>query len=148
MTDSRTKGKGGEREAARVWRRWFPRCCRSYGQARDIDTLPDLLKTGFFYVEVKRYKNPSYTYLWKWWERLISDACEYEKETGMSPEPVLMWRPDGGEWRFALYANTLQDMGLVISQPLNPNGYGRASVISASLADFTRIMDIEFGEGG
>jgi len=116
MTDNRRKGKDGENEAARLWRRWFPNARRSFGQARRGYEQPDILHCKPFYIEVKRCATePTKNKLKKWWNKLIEDWVKFEKLNGDHDtwEPVLVWRVDCGRWQIGMYgtlANQLSSL--------------------------------------
>ncbi len=96
--NSRRKGAEGEREAAKLWRRWFPDCKRSFGQARKGYEQPDLIGgiEEHFYVEVKRTKKkPTDHRLNAWWEKLTEDRQRYLPAKYSRPYRLLMWRWDG-----------------------------------------------------
>lgn len=99
--NSRAKGIRGELEAAKLWRRWFPDCQRTFGQSRrGGEEAPDIGSPEMnkhFYVEVKRYKKAPWSLVRKWWDKCVADC---EGFTGCSVSvsecsPVLMYRADG-----------------------------------------------------
>lgn len=105
MTNSRSKGAAGEREAAQMLRPWFPACQRGLQQHRRGWELPDLINTGQFFVEVKRWKKFTDKQLIDCWEKNVSDWKLYEKESGEKGlVPVMMYRPDRGKWRVMMFS--------------------------------------------
>lgn len=113
--NSGRKGKRGENEAAKLWRRWFPNCRRSFGQARIGYELPDLIgdieKT--FYVEVKRWKTATPGTIKRAWEKLLADWVDWQKLTdpGDGTEPVLMWRVNGRRWIVRVFEEFADELG-------------------------------------
>ncbi len=104
--NSRAKGIRGELEAAKLFRRWFPDCQRTFGQSRKGgEEAPDIGSPEMnkhFYVEVKRYKKITEAMVIKWWDKCVRDSGEFEAKNLLpihSLDPVLMYRADGvGEW--------------------------------------------------
>lgn len=141
MTNSRAKGIRGENEAAKLWRRWFPDAKRSFGQAREGFEQPDILNTGQFFVEVKRYANePTNGEFCKWWDKAIADWGKYEKLNSKRKcsDPVLMWRSDGGEWQIAMYG----DLAYSLPPLTHPNlEIGSHIIFATDWKSFARCMD-------
>lgn len=113
-TNSGRKGIVGEREVARMFRRWFPECKRSFGQSRKGHEVPDLVGgiESEFFVEVKFWdvsrgtpKNLSNA-----WDKLIEDMDKYStpiiNDDGWPIEPIMVYRLTGCKpnmgWRVAL----------------------------------------------
>lgn len=97
---NRQRGNETERAAAILWRRWFPDCHRSFGQARRGYEQPDIIGSGLeeqMYVEVKRVKRrPTTNDIAKWWERLIADHTAHQKifNDRTHVMPLLMYKQD------------------------------------------------------
>jgi hypothetical protein len=98
----RTKGAGGEREAAIALRPVFPHARRKVVNHAAAEDGVDLVETGAFRVQVKRHKKLS----------PITAINEIQDTTGI---PLLLTRADGGEWfaamRLADLLKILQDIG-------------------------------------
>jgi hypothetical protein len=99
--NSRTKGKVGELEAAKLLRRWFPECQRGIGQARDGAEMPDLINTWPFWVEVKRRRRIALPDVSRWWTKVDMEAAK----SLVYALPVLMYRGDRQPWRVRLVNN-------------------------------------------
>lgn len=101
---SRRKGVVGEKEAARLWRTWFPHCkrmfpCQQQGVKMPDIGCPDMNKT--FYVEVKRRKKISDADAYRYWEKVQRDRWDYNQEFDAYSKPFMMFREDRKEWQVA-----------------------------------------------
>ena len=136
MVNSRRKGINGELEAAKLWRRWFPDCRRSFGQARDGYEQPDLIggMEKDFYVEVKRTKKFRESMICGtgrclgWWAKMVGDWLEWQKENDPQDEsePVLMWREDGGAWWVMVMDGLGQELGVGQKEPTSWSDFAAA----------------------
>ena len=152
MTNSRRKGIRGEQEAARLWQRWFPECKRSYGQARNEFSQPDLLGTGRFYVEVKRRKVLRGAELARFWRKLIEDSDRYEREFLVDVESILMYRADYSPWMIAMYVDGARELDLIpygativnAKKLVDKDGFD--NVVSMTWERFAEAMDRAFAE--
>ena len=98
---SRTKGADGEREARDLWRRWFPDCKRTIGQARRGSEAPDIGCAEMnkrYYVEVKRYKKITDGLLKRLTAKMIVDWGAWYGNGGRGGQPILMFRQDNEPW--------------------------------------------------
>lgn len=145
MTNSRTKGAGGEREARDLFRRWFPECERSLGQARKKYSLPDLIGSGLeevFYVEVKRYKKFYPSTIEKLTKKMIKDCDEYNMSKHPDREyiPFLMvFRLDGNPDSWKVRGSVIIFENLAITSYVVANH--NLCVYECSWQDFADAMD-------
>lgn len=102
-TNSRRKGITGEKEVARMFRRWFPECKRSFGQSRKGHEQPDLIGgiESEFFVEVKFWAKERGTpkNLSNAWAKLIEDMGKYStpiiNDDDWPIEPIMVYRLTG-----------------------------------------------------
>lgn len=102
MTNSRQKGAAGEREAAKLWQKYYPHCKRQFPCQQQGVQMPDIgcpEMNKLFYVEVKRYKKINAGQICKWFDKVDKDFVEYRRvfKDG-SPKKVIMIREDNDQW--------------------------------------------------
>ncbi len=122
---SRDKGKRGELEAAKLWRRWFPDCKRRFGQARyGGSEAPDIGSTEMnkhYYVEVKRYKKITDGMVKRLYRATLVDWCLWADQNiddnVPHPLPFLMFREDNSAWNVVFDPDELdyETRALVVS---------------------------------
>lgn len=120
--DSQAKGKRGEREAAHLWRRWYPDACRSFGQSRVGYEQPDLIggPEVDFYIEVKLRAKRTPAIEARWWGELTGSWVKYQKlnNRGLSdpPTPLLMYRTSSRKettgWLVKMFCEVAFALGL------------------------------------
>lgn len=104
MVNSRSKGKRGELEAAKLFQRWFPGCGRSLGQARRGYEQPDLIGgepriEDHLYVEVKRVGCPIAGWrIAKWLSKMKKDWLRFHGVAPPNTLPLIVYRRDRGDW--------------------------------------------------
>ena len=104
--NSRTKGKEGEREAARFLSALFGLPVRRGQQFRGGPDSPDVVGLDGLHLEVKRR------------ERLNLDAALRQsfREAGPDQTPVVMHRSNRSPWKFTIYAEDLPRFTEAISR--------------------------------
>lgn len=148
---ARDKGIRGEQEAAKMFRRWWPKCCRSFGQNRRGEERPDLEggPEKYFYIEVKR-KNKFYPKeLRDMWDKLIKDHIAHQKLTGDDTDryEIMMFREDGNtEWTVWMHVETMNEF--LFGRPYrglwftpNDNGERPLNVTETTWPSFAAALD-------
>lgn len=114
MTNSRDKGKRGEREAVSLWSRWFPHAKRGLQYRSGVDA-PDVDSTPYW-VEVKYYAKLSPAVIANAWNQGMA-AMERAVEEECLPDltdVVVMYRQTTGAergWFVVAECQLLRDLG-------------------------------------
>jgi len=100
MTDSREKGKTGEREAARILSELFDVPVRRSQQFSGENGDADLVGLPGVHVEVKRRERGNVA---NWMDQAIADAV-------VEDVPLVVHRANGREWLATVCLNDLPDL--------------------------------------